>query len=179
MKNNNKILNLILILSLVFSFISCEDEEKTFFQSIENGGGYLHTLEKSSDAFLISDLDASVFEVRIEAHDYTSDTSLLQSVDVFVSLNNDGNEALLINIAAAAFTNNSNGYPEYLISTTATNALTALSIDPLTVTSADLMYYRLVLHLSDGTSYTVGQINPDLVGETFFQSPFFYEVDFN
>jgi hypothetical protein len=162
-------------------FTSCEVEEKTYFQNeaLVVDGAYLLTLDYPNNTLSISDIENSLFEVTFEAHDYTSDTSVFQSVDVMVSYSGDPDtEVPLGNIDSASFERNDIGYPEFTYNSAPSEALAALALDLGSVSSGEFLKYRFIINLSDGTSYSEGDIGSATVIELKYESPYFYEASF-
>ncbi len=180
MKKLNILFLLLVSVSLTF-LTSCEDPDKIYFQqdAITVAGAYLRHLEIPVNTFSIADIPGSSFEATFEAHDSTSETSLFSSIDVFVShQSNPEEEVLLTSIAVSEFTRNDLGYPELAFSSPASAAIAALNYTVNEDSFNTRIKYRIVMNLSDGTSYTEGAVSSEALGQVFFDSPFFYSGTF-
>ncbi|RMB62808.1 hypothetical protein EAX61_04305 [Dokdonia sinensis] len=182
---------------------SCTEEEKFPLPFGEIGaeipgtlpnGAFLKTIESSFTVDLFN-LDGSTIDLLLEARD-SDNGNLLQDVDVFVAfadltLDDDNgtpddpsddpnfsvSEVMLETIPGSAFTAGPDGFPRVSYNSSVTDAIDALSLDPNLINGADTFTYRFELNLTDGTSWSSTNSNPNIATELFFSSPFQYTTE--
>jgi hypothetical protein len=125
---------------------------------------------------------SSVFTVTVEEQD-VEQGGLLSSVDLFMSFTdnqddpNDNSKAeqLVATFPASAFTNGSRGLPELTYTTTLAESATALGVGT-DYSGGDVFNYRFAVNLTDGTSWTNVNGNQNILGGSYFSSPYLYSV---
>ncbi|NNE03659.1 MAG: hypothetical protein HKN52_10890 [Eudoraea sp.] len=177
-----KVSVLILALSTIF-FVSCESDDKPVDFVLDNytSGAVLRTRNIEGNPFNAFD-PASVFTVTVEEQD-VEQGALLSSVDLYMSFTDnqdDPNDAsvaeqLVSSFPASAFTTGSRGLPELTYAITLAESATALGVGT-NYSGGDVFSYRFVVNLTDGTSWTDVNGNGNILGGSYFSSPYLYNV---
>ena len=177
-----KVLVLILALSTI-SFVSCESDDKVVDQVLDNftSGAILRTRNIEGNPYNAFD-SGSVFTVTVEEQD-VEQGGLLSSIDLYMSFTdnqddpNDNSKAeqLVSTFAASALTTGSRGLPELTYTTTLAESATALGVGT-DYSGGDAFGYRFVVNLTDGTSWTNVNGNGNVLGGSYFSSPYLYSV---
>jgi hypothetical protein len=177
-----KISILILALSTI-SFVSCESDDKVVDQVLDNytSGAVLRTRNIEGNPYNAFD-PTSVFTVTVEEQD-VEQGDLLSSVDLYMSFTDnqdDPNDAsvaeqLVSTFAASAFSTGSRGLPELTYTTTLAESAAALGVGT-DYSGGDVFSYRFVVNLTDGTSWTNVNGNGNILGGSYFSSPYLYNV---
>lgn len=172
----------ILALSTTF-FVSCESDDKVVDQVLENftSGAILRTRNIEGNPYNAFDA-SSVFTVTVEEQD-VEQGDLLSSVDLYMSFTDnqdDPNDAsvaeqLVSTFAASDFATGSRGLPELTYTTTLAESATALGVGT-DYSGGDVFSYRFVVNLTDGTSWTNTNGNGNVLGGSYFSSPYLYNV---
>jgi len=182
-------------LSLGLLFSACTDDEKLpdplFASDVPTNGAYLKTLSSSFQIDFL-DINSSEFNVTLEEHDRLNDGTLIQDVQVYTRFNdqtvdtegvtpdplddidNTKEEVLFETIPASAFTINSNGQPEVAYTAAISDAMTSLGLVLADLDITDRFFFRFVLNLTDGNSYSVSNTGSSVVSQPVFNSPFEY-----
>jgi len=183
MKNFSSIL---LACAVIFSFISCEDEDKDRLDLNQiTTGAILRTLENLSATVDRSDPASSSMGAIVEFDDFLND-DLLESVDVyieFIDTTPDENfevqtvpEAFVVNIPGTAFDATATGNPTATIIVNMGDALTALGITNEDLYGGDVFILRFVLKLTDGREFTSTNVGSAIASSSAFRSPFRYSA---
>jgi len=181
MKNIFKYIS-ILTMSLVL-FQSCEEGDKPVDQVFENvtRGATLRTMNLINGTVNVFDLENSVFEVELEYRD-GEEGALFSSYDVYVSfidntddgVDNSVPEVFLRNVPSSELPINPEyGFPRGVLQLPATESLAALGLSGDQLNGGDVVFYRLVLKLTDGREFT-NNASGNVTGGSFFRSPFAY-----
>ncbi len=177
MKNFIKYLSIALIMFLA----SCSTEEKTVDDVIDNvgRGSILRTLAVPSPTFDFNDT-SSQWTVTLEEQD-SEDGVLFSEVEVYVQLlstNGNSEEMLVKTIPASEFSDGPFGLPRADVSLTLSSVLSTLGLQSGDFASEDQFNIRLNLKLTNGQTFTNTDVNPNISGGQFFQSPFNYRAQF-
>jgi hypothetical protein len=177
-----KIFNLILVGLVVIASTSCEDTDKLNFNPADLGkGAFLRTLSIDSNTFNVADIPNSSWGVTVEGDDGNNGNSMT-SIDVFVKFkdNTPDNgtltiaEVLVKTIPISEFSRGASGLLSGSVTATAPETLSALGITNIDdIDGGDTFTFRLSLNLSDGRSFSSGNIGNNITG-SFFNSPFRY-----
>ncbi|MDT8414849.1 MAG: hypothetical protein RQ735_05680 [Flavobacteriaceae bacterium] len=181
-----KNIKLIVLMLLSLIVVSCEDDDATITQVVQNEverGAVLRTLDLISSTFNAFD-PTSTFDVIIQEQDI-EDGGLMESVDVFLSFQKPGasgfdtvvSERLLENIPASAFTIDEFGLPQTRITLTLQEATSFLGLETGDFTGGDRVVVRLALNLTDGRIISFQDAAGNVLSSSFFQSPYRYFVD--
>lgn len=172
---------------LLISIISCDDNDIVSTETLSDEitrGAVLRTRDYISNDYITDDL-TSTFSIQLEEQDQQNG-GLLDEMEVYlryVGYNTDtdspsSDELLYETLAATAFTINSNGLPETLLTISFEQALTALGLTLSDVAVKDQFVIRLNLKLTDGRAFSTGSSSSNIIAyDTFFSSPFCYTVN--
>ena len=172
--------------AVIFSFTSCEDEDKDRLDlnQIETGA-ILRTIENLSATVDRSNPGADIMGAIVEFDDFLND-DLLESVDVyieFIDTTPDENfevqtvpEVFITNIPAGAFDTAATGKPTANIQVNMGDALTALGITSDDLYGGDVFIIRFALNLTDGRVYSSDTVGSAIAGSSAFLSPFRYSA---
>lgn len=172
------------ILSILFLLLSCEESDKKpspYDIGLDNvtAGAYLKTLA-SETAINLFDIPNASFTVTLQ-HNDNAEGTLLQDVSVFLSFDDKTvvgeddksvDETLYTTLSASAFSSGNKPTITYVDATS--NALTFLGLSEADLDGSDVISYRFELNLTDGTSFTNTNTNPNIISEQAFASPFLY-----
>lgn len=144
-------------------------------------GAVLRTLDIENSLLNSSDPD-SAFIVLIEEQD-EQDGALMESVDVFVSMNDrtpengttPPTESLVKTIPASNFTTGPLGLPRATISATFGEAVAAMGLDREDYQAGDVFVIELRLNLTDGRVFGAKSSSSVLSG-LYFNSPYRYNA---
>lgn len=175
-----------LFLGLAVLLASCEVDEKKpapYDVGLDNvpAGAYLKTVSSSTEINLF-DIPNNTFEVTLE-HNDNADGTLLQDVSVFLSFDDnsivDDNdisvaESLYTTIPASAFS--SGNKPTVTYTDATPDALAFLGLTEGDLNGTDVLQYRFQVNLTDGSSFTNTNTNPNIISEQAFASPFLYNA---
>ncbi|WP_459211055.1 hypothetical protein [Aquimarina rhabdastrellae] len=183
------------LLSTALMLTGCSDDEKIpdplQASDIEVNGAYLKTLESSFVVDLFN-IDSSEFSVTLEEHDRLNDGSLIDNVQVYIrfsdltiddngtpddesdDIDNTKAEMLLETVPGSSFSINQSGFPQVTYTSGVRDAMDALGLADADIDGSDLFFYRFVLNLTDGTSYTNSNSAASILGQPVFNSPFEY-----
>ncbi|QKX03754.1 hypothetical protein HN014_02085 [Aquimarina sp. TRL1] len=175
---------------------SCEDEDKNPFPANElDSSAVLRTLNIINTEVDINNISASNISIEVEADDFLNN-SRFESVDVFVSfvdafVDKDGDltptpdddddiskeDVLVRNIPASEFSAGDNGKPKKVISVAASEAIDLLGLNSEIpkIDGGDIFRIRLAIKLNNGDIYTSTNLNTNVAGGLFFNSPFRYD----
>jgi len=165
---------IIYLLSFLTVFISCTESSNTIDYVLDNyqNGAVLRTITSEGE-FNFYAPDSSIFTATIEEHD-TEGGALMQNVEIFVSLNS-GSEASIRTIQPNEFTTGPTGLPRTDIRVTLAEAVAALGLSSSQYTGGDAINIRLQLNLTDGRSYSTGDVTGSMTG-SYFKSPYGYDM---
>lgn len=175
-----------LFLGLAALLVSCEVDEKKpapYDVGLDNvpAGAYLKTLSSTTPINLF-DIANNTFEVTLE-HNDNADGSLLQDVSVFLAFDdnsivadNDQSvaESLYTTIPASAFS--AGNKPTVTYTDATPDALAFLGLTEADLDGTDIVQYRFQVNLTDGSSFTNTNTNPNIISEQAFASPFLYNA---
>ena len=151
-------------------------------------GVYLRTLENKAPTFNFFDIPNSKFNIIIEVVGKNEGKDLAKDVEIWARRRRGAalsNEVKIATIAGSEFgpypqrnfplaPNRNFPAKEIILPLPAT--LTALGLSATTVTGGDFIEYRLVLNTTDGRKFSNNNLSSDIVGGTFYASPFFYRI---
>ena len=165
---------IIYLLSFLLVFISCTESSNTIDYVLDNyqNGAVLRTISSEGE-FNFYAPDSSIFTATIEEHD-TENGALMQNVEIFVSLNS-GSEASIRTIQPSEFTTGPTGLPRTEIRVTLADAVAALGLSSSQYTGGDAINIRLQLNLTDGRSFSSGDVTSSMTG-SYFKSPYGYDM---
>ncbi len=175
-----KIINFVFLSTLIFSFNSCSDEDKTVDQILDiESGAVLRTIEVVN-ATLNASEPTSEFSVIVEEQD-REDGGLFQQVNVLASIQDltpDNGTTVAVKefvktIPASAFTTGPLGLPRGTIAVTFAEAVAAMGLSPTDYEPGDLFVFDLELILTDGRQFDNTNAGGSITGG-FFNSPFQY-----
>jgi len=179
MKNVFKIVTSSLLVLVLFINCDGDDNITSTFDAATNGG-FLRTIELISNEIPIGESEAQ-FAVEVEAFD-SQNGNLLQSVDVLLTFSDntpeDGDssagifeEVLFTTIGADAFVRGGeDNLPRTVISVTLAEMLSTFNLEEDAIFGGDAVETRLVLNLTDGSSFSASNSDADITG----LSPFTY-----
>jgi hypothetical protein len=182
MKN---IFKIFLATLLVFSFNACGDSE-TIVDSVVDGttaGAVLRTVADDSNSNVLNSSDGTSFWSQvIEAQDQENG-SLLESVDVFVTIRDlspdngetPPSEALVKTIPAADFTTGPLGLPRATAMATFAEATSAMGLSAAEYAPGDLYVFEVRLNLTDGRTYGAKDAAGIITGG-YWASPYRYNA---
>jgi hypothetical protein len=98
----------------------------------------------------------------------------MQNIEVYVSLNG-GSEALLRTLQPGEFTTGPTGLPRTDLSVSLAESANALGLSSSDYTGGDAINIRLQLNLTDGRSFSSGDVTGSMTG-SYFASPFAYNM---
>ncbi len=175
------------MLSLVSAgFIACESSNKTIddvFDEITRGAVFRATTpatEVAAQEFSFSD-PSSTYSVTFEVED-NQQGALLEDVEVYARFTDASDatgsipETLVATLPASAFTTNEDGLPSITVTLTLGELASALGLTESDYTGGDSFTIRYVLNLTDGRSFSNGNLNSTVSGGSYFRSPFIYTV---
>jgi hypothetical protein len=176
----------IYLLAAVFTaaiFQSCTEKDNTIdqvFDGVESGA-VLRTIEIISGEIPLG-VEGAGFTALIEEQD-AQDGDLLESVDVFVSFNDQtpengdssAAEAQVTTIGREAFQDGEFGLPRTTVDVPLTAMLSALGLEQSDLFGGDSFIVRLAVNLTDGRTYSVDNAGGIITGG-FFNSPFQYNA---
>ena len=174
------------VLGLAVLFVSCEDNDKNpapYDVGLDNvpAGAYLKTVSSTTPINLF-DIANNSFEVTLAHHDNANGT-LLQDVTVFLGFDDNSivggddksvAESLYATLPASAFTSESRPTITYTDATP--DALAFLGLVEADLDGTDIVQYRFQVNLTDGSSFTSTNTNPNIISEPAFASPFLYNA---
>ncbi len=170
-------------ISITFTIflVSCSTEEKTVDDVLDDvgRGAILRTLAVPSPTFDFNDTSSS-WTVSLEEQD-AQDGALFSEVEVYVrllSVNGNSDEKLVKTVTASEFSDGRFGLPRANLSLTLSNVLSTLGLQSGDFASEDQFNIRLNLKLNNGQAFTNSDVNPNIAGGQFFQSPFNYRAQF-
>lgn len=173
MKNIKYILGI-----LILSAYSCADVDPTIPFSDFNTGAYLRTI-KAPTTINFFDIPSYNFVLEVEAVD-AQDGRTVQEVDVFVKRRRGATlspEVKLATVPGSAFaTNTTTKYLRATINIPIATALAAMGFTAADLAGGDFIEYRLAMLDTQGRVFTNSNLSPDIVGGSFYRSPFFYRV---
>ncbi len=177
----------IMILSLVTTgFLACESSNKTIddvFAEVTRGAVFRATTPGTviaAQELSFSDPSASIstsFEVEDNAQG-----ALLQDVQVYSTFTSAADpassvaEVLLTTLPASSFTPNATGLPSIDVTLTLGELAAASGLAASDYTGGDSFLIRYVLNLTDGRSFSNGNLNSTVSGGSYFRSPFAYTI---
>lgn len=178
-----KIFNISLLASLALVLAACENDDAAPTQALAQttNGAVLRTFEVESGVFNAFDT-SSEFSVTFQEQD-KEDGALMQAVDVFVTLQKRtpagsfqaaGNEVLLKTISPSEFSTDEFGFPRTNLKVALSEVVSALGITSNDFTGGDRVQFRLLLKLTDGRTFTVGDAAGNVESGSFFRSPYRY-----
>ncbi|MGA1775504.1 MAG: hypothetical protein ACO39G_00320 [Flavobacteriaceae bacterium] len=165
---------IIYLLSFVTVFLSCTESDKTIDFVYENiqKGAIIRTISSSGE-YNFYDPANSIFSATIEEHD-AENGGLMQNIEVYVSLNG-GSEALLKTLQPGEFTTGPTGLPRTDLKVSLAESANALGLSSSDYTGGDAINIRLKLNLTDGRSFSSGDVTGSMTG-SYFASPFAYNM---
>ncbi|AIZ40289.1 hypothetical protein [Cellulophaga baltica] len=179
-----KIISSLIISTLIFTTISCENEDLDRLDTAKiTGAAILRTLE--SDTPPINSLSPSnnAITVKVEFDDFKLDDTM-SSVDVymeFIDTSPIDNEILtfpevqISTIDASEFTLE-NGSLVTTISVNIGDALNALNIEESVLYGGDIFLLRLALNTTNGEIFTSSNVGTKIQASSAFKSPFRYSA---
>ena len=165
---------IIYLLSFVTVFLSCTEGDKTIdfvYDNIQKGA-VIRTISSSGE-YNFYDPANSIFSATIEEHD-AENGGLMQNIEVYVSLNG-GSEALLKTLQPGEFTTGPTGLPRTDLKVSLAESANALGLSSSDYTGGDAINIRLQLNLTDGRSFSSGDVTGSMTG-SYFASPFAYNM---
>ena len=177
----------IFMLSLVAAgFLACESSNKTIddvFAEVTRGAVFRSTTPSSDVAAQSFNFDdpSSTYSVSFEVED-NKQGELLQDVQVYASFTNAVDdsaslpEVLVTTLPASAFSPNADGLPSITVNLTLGELASALGLSQSDYTGGDSFTIRYVLNLTDGRSFSSGNLNSTVSGGSYFRSPFRYTI---
>ena len=173
-----KIVLKLMLVALTVGFVSCQDGDNSIDELFANTqtGAFVRTLEEIKDEVNLND-PADAYAIRVEVQDEQFG-DLFQSLDVYVIFDGDITtpEALLATYTPGDATNSDNDLPELLLTSTFAELASAAGVPQGDVMNNDDFDLRLVLNLTDGRSYTDSDVNGNVSGGQYFQSPMAYGI---
>ena len=180
MKN---IIKILLIISIVVSFNSCEDGDNSIDKVLATteSGAILRTIEIINST-LNSTLPESEWRVSLEEQD-VEDGGLFEAVEIYVSLRDltpengiaIAEDAFVKSIPASDFTDGPHGLPRGEVAATFGEAEVALGLPAGTIQPSDLIVFETRLVLNDGRIFGAESAAGIITGG-FFSSPFTYNT---
>jgi hypothetical protein len=177
-----KISVFILALSTTF-FVSCESDEKVVDQVLNNYtvGAILRTRNQEGSPYN-SFVPESEFTVTVEEQD-AEFGGLLQSIQLYASFTDNQDdptdssvaEQLIATFMASDLTTSSRGLPELTYTTTLGESATLLGVGT-GYSGGDVFNYRFEVTLTDGSTWTNVNGNGNVLGGSYFNSPYLYSV---
>ncbi|MEA1785898.1 hypothetical protein U1E44_07330 [Arenibacter sp. GZD96] len=178
-----KIYNISLLALLSLIWVGCENDDAAPNRALAEttNGAVLRTFEVESGVFNFFDT-TSEFSVTFGEQD-AEDGDLMQSVDVFVTLQkrtpagsfqDAGSEVLLRTISASEFSIDEFGLPRTNLTASLDQVLATLGITTNDFVGGDRIQFRLLLNLTDGRTFTVGDAAGNVESSSFFRSPYRY-----
>ncbi len=185
MKNTLKLIALAMLMTI--GFTSCEDDEKqTLIPTAElDNGGFLRTTAVIQNELALGD-DEAFFSVELEEVD-AQNGGLLGTVDVFVTFtdgspdagdtsNANFDETLYTTVPASAFAPGPNGLLRYTLRIPVQDFLDIANLSQSQIFGGDVFQTRLVLNLTDGSSFSESNTAADIRGGAAYNSPFLYRT---
>lgn len=167
-----------MLVALSLGVVSCSEGDNTIDDLLDNveTGAIVRTLEEISVELNLND-PASVYEIRVEEQDEEFG-GLFASLDIYVTFDGDVElpETLLTTYTPADATESDNDLPELLLTSSYSDFLAVLGLDPSLVMNNDKMELRLELKLTDGRVFSNDDVNADVGGAGFFNAPMEYSV---
>ncbi|MBW8199972.1 hypothetical protein [Flagellimonas abyssi] len=184
----------IMILSLAsIGFVACDSSNKTIddvFAEVTRGAVFRATTPSSdvaSQNFLFN-FPTSTYSVTFEVED-NKQGELLQDVEVYASYTgadeaDSVDETLVTTLPASAFSPNDVDLPSITVEFTLAELATALGLSesdfvgtiPEDYAGGSSFTIRYVLNLTDGRSFSSGNLNSTVSGGSYFKSPFVYSI---
>jgi len=173
-----KVCVFILALSTTF-FISCEADDKVVDQVLSDYtvGAVLRTRNQEGNPFNAF-VPGSVWTVTVEEQD-AEFGGLLQSIQLYASFTDNsggGNsvaEQLIQTYMAGDLATGSRGLPELTFTTTLEESGNLLGVN---YKGADVFSYRFEVTLSDGSTWSNLNGNGNVLGGSYFNSPYKYDI---
>lgn len=167
-------------------FIACESSNKTIddvFDEITRGAVFRATTPAavvSAQKFNFDD-PSSTYSVTFEVED-NQQGALLEDVEVYARFTDASDasgsvpESLVTTLPASAFSLNEDDLPSITVTLTLGDLASALGLVESDYTGGDSFTIRYVLNLTDGRSFSSGNLNSTVSGGSYFRSPFIYTV---
>lgn len=177
-----KIIKYILPVVLLGLSVSCSDGDRLVDEVLAEttSGGILRTVSTNS-ATLDYDDPAQAWSIIVEAQD-SQDGDLLESVDVYAGLYREtalvGDEELIKEVPASAFSMGEFGYPRGEISVSLEELTSTLGLSDEEYLLTDEFRIRLVYVMTNGQTWTNTDAGGTVLTSSFFRSPYFYTVTF-
>jgi hypothetical protein len=165
---------------------SCDSSNKTVddvFDGVTRGAVFRAVSPATvvaAQEFSFSD-PSSTYEVTFEVED-NAEGGLLQEVEVYSAFTDASDaagsveEVLVETLDPSMFTTNERGLPEITYSITLGELSSALGLVPEDYTGGDSFTIRYEIVLTDGRTFSNGNLNSTVSGGSYYRSPFIYTV---
>ncbi|MGB5700609.1 hypothetical protein [Muriicola sp.] len=177
-----KVCVFILALSTTF-FISCESDDKVVDQVLNDFtvGAILRTRNQEGNPYNAF-VPGSIFTVTLEEQD-AEFGGLLHSIQVYATFTDNQDdptdssvsEQLIETFMASDLATSSRGLPELTYTTTLAESATTLGVGT-GYSGGDVFSYRFEVTLTDGSTWTNVNGNGNVLGGSYFNSPYKYDV---
>lgn len=162
--------NTLIYITLIGLFLGCQKPDNVINDILETvqQGAVIRTISSEGDYNFYAP-DTSVFNLTFEEHDIENG-ALMQNVEVFLS-HNGGSEVLIKTYQPNEFTTGPTGLPRANFQLSLSDAVSALGLSQ--IKGGDQITVRFKLNLTDGRSFSSGDVTGSLTG-SYFKSPYEY-----
>ncbi|MEP2935439.1 MAG: hypothetical protein ABJM06_06965 [Gilvibacter sp.] len=174
------------LLSMVL-LLACSSDDKVV-QVVDDGvlgGAFIRTLSFTNSDLVLNDA-ASTFSVDLEVQD-EQEGALFESISVLARFKDNnpedgdqsGSEVLVKTLESDAFGTSANNLPITTLTLTYAELVAATNVLVESIQCKDQFLVRLVLHLTDGRTFSVNDSSSSAVigFDTIFSSPFCYTLN--
>ena len=162
--------NKFIYIVLIGVLFGCQEPDNVINDILDNvqQGAVIRTISSEGDYNFYAP-DASIFKLTFEEHDIENG-DLMQNVEVYLS-HNGGGETLYKTYLPNEFTVGPTGLPRSDFQLSLSDAVNALGLSKYS--GGDQITIRFKLNLTDGRSFSSGDVTGSLTG-SYFSSPYEY-----
>ena len=175
----------ILIACALLSLVSCEEEDKLVQQVLSDftSGTFLRTRATAGNPFNAF-VPESPFSVTMEMQ--TADDQVVEVINLYYSFQerqfDDGvdrsvADQLFTTFDPTTFATSERGLPEFTHNSTLGEIAGFLGLTSADYTGGDAFTYRFEVVLTDGRTFSSGDVSGTTAGSTYYRSPYAYAVN--
>ncbi len=175
----------ILIACALLSLVSCEEEDKLVQQVLSDftSGTFLRTRATAGNPFNAF-VPESPFSVTMEMQ--TADDQVVEVINLYYSFQerqfDDGvdrsvADQLFTTFDPTTFATSERGLPEFTHNSTLGEIAGFLGLTSADYTGGDAFTYRFEVVLTDGRTFSSGDVSGTTAGSTYYRSPYAYSVN--
>ena len=182
-----KIISSIAILMIFASIYSCAESDNVVDQVMDGtvyGGGSLRTIAPITSPTIGLGVPTAGFAVNVEVQDINNGNNT-ERIDVFASFKDNSTangtnpkaEVAIKSISSSTFIAGTRGLLQATVAVSIAELKAKLNLTDSQFTSGDSFVIRLATVLKDGRIFTNTNSNSTVVGGSYFNSPFLYNVN--